>query len=299
MREPLHNPVCRANHLGLWAIEPQYLNRAVSAIKAGTWPARQAFDDGPAHPAPPRPLYTVSPQGIAVVQLRGAMMKGASKYAEVDTLAVRRGVREAAADERAKAILLVIDSPGGAVPGTMELAEDVLAADQQKPTYAFIEDLGASAAYWVASQARRVSVNAAGEVGSIGVYAVIFDESEAAKMAGVQVHVVATGFYKGAFTAGAPVLPEHLAYLQERVNDTASFFFDGVKAGRGLDDAELAAVADGRVFGAQEAKKLGLVDRVESMETTVAGILEDLDAEAARTRAARARARIARSRAGE
>ena len=293
MREPIHNPICRANHMGLWSIEQHYLSRAVAAIKAGTWPARQAAVDVAGGEQAPRG-WQLTADGIGLIQIRGAMMKGWSKYADVDTLAVRRAVREAAADERAKAILLVIDSPGGSAPGTQELAEDVAAAAEKKPTYAFIEDLGASAAYWVASQAKRISVNAAGEVGSIGVFTVVYDTTEAAKMEGVAVHVLSTGLYKGAFMDGAPILPEHLAYLKERIELTAGFFFAGVKAGRGLDDDELAAVTEGRVWGAEQAKKLGLVDRVESYESAIDGILEDLSETEARQRAARIRAKAAK-----
>jgi signal peptide peptidase SppA len=298
MPDPVHNPTCRANHMGLWAIEPRYLARAVESIKAGTWPARAA-DGMPGDASKPARLLEISTTGIGVIRIAGAMMKGYSKYADVDTLEVRRAVRTAVADERVKAILLLIDSPGGATAGTMELADDVAAANRKKPTYAFLDDLGASAAYWVASQARRISTNVAGEVGSIGVYAVVHETAKMAEMEGVTVHVLSTGPYKGAFVAGTAVLPEHLAYLQERVDEVAGFFFKAVREGRGLDDDEMAAVSDGRVFGAAEAKRLGLVDRIESLESALDGIQKDLEDADARARAAKARSRVAQSMTGE
>lgn len=287
MREPIHNARCRARHLGAWAIQPAYLSGALASIKAGTWQPRAESDGYEPEQGPPKPAYRVTPEGIAVVDIRGGMMKGWSKYAECDTLGVRSAVRAASADARARGILLVVDSPGGGVPGTQELADDVMAARQAKPVHAFIDDMGASAAYWVASQTERLSVNALGEVGSIGVYAVLVDESEAAEMAGVKVHVVSTGAHKGAGVAGTPITEAILSDTQRIVDQVNEAFHAAILRGR--PNLDVSKVATGQVWMGPEAMSLGLVDAVESMEQAYAALVAEADRRdaAARTNEAR------------
>jgi signal peptide peptidase SppA len=283
----VHNPKCRARHLGAWAIQPAYLSGALASIKSGTWQPRAESEGYEAEQGPPKPAYRVTPEGIAVVDIRGGMMKGWSKYAECDTLGVRSAVRAATADARARGILLVVDSPGGGVPGTQELADDVMAARQAKPVHAFIDDMGASAAYWVASQAERVTVNALGEVGSIGVYAVLVDESEAAEMAGVKVHVVSTGGHKGAGVAGTPITEATLTDTQRIVDQVNEAFHAAILRGR--PSLDVSKVATGQVWIGAEAVGLGLVDAVEPMEQAYAALVAEAGRREAATRSSEAR----------
>jgi signal peptide peptidase SppA len=285
----VHNPRCRARHLGAWAIEPAYLSSALAAIRDGTWKPKAMEDDygDERPPAPDRPLYDVSPQGIGVVHVRGSMMKGWSKFAECDTLAVRAAVRGATADARVRGILLAVDSPGGSVPGTQELADDVWAARQVKPVHAFAEDCCASAAFWVASQAERLTTNALGTVGSIGVFCVLYDESKAAEMEGVKVHVVSTGAHKGAGTPGTPVTDEVLADTQRLVDQVNEAFQAAVTRGR--PSLDVAKVATGQVWLGADALRLGLVDAVGSMEQAHAAVVAESDRREGAKRAAEAR----------
>lgn len=287
----LHNPACFANHMGLWAIEETYLHQAVSAIKAGAMPIRAADsrEGGAAQ-------YGLTPDGVAVITISGPMTKGASKYSQANTLDLRRAVRAAARDDDVRGIFLHIDSPGGSVAGTQELADDVRAADAVKPVWAYAEDCCCSAAYWVASQARSISVNKSGEVGSIGAIALVYDTSEAAKMEGVKVHVVATGEMKGAGAPGVEVTKKHLAYFQERVDAAFSNFLGAVESGRAhaMTDKALKKVQDARVYTAGGALDLGLVDRIESADQALGRLVADLDEADAKERAARRRARLRR-----
>lgn len=260
----LHTPECIANHCGLYAIEPRYLSSAVAGIKAGTWPMVGALTRPET-----RDLYAVTPEGIAILPIAGPMMKGRSKYAHANTLDVRRGLRAATRDEDVGGILLLIDSPGGMVAGTQELADDVRSASDEKPVWAHGDDLMASAAYWMASQASRITANRAAEVGSIGTLAVVEDSSEQASIEGITVHVVSTGELKGAFTPGAPVTDAQLDYLRERVEELNGHFLDAVGRGRMLEGDGLGNVATGRVWGSVEARRLGLIDSVQSMDDTL------------------------------
>ena len=127
--------------------------------------------------------------------------------------------------------LLHIDSPGGHVAGTKELADDVAAVDQSKPVHAYLEDAGASAAYWIASQARSVTANAMAMVGSLGTFTVLYDLSKAAAMEGVQVRIVSTGERKGAAAPGTPVTDADVAEAQRLVDGFDAFFRAAVRDG--------------------------------------------------------------------
>lgn len=291
MREPIHNPKCRARHLGAWAIQPAYLTGALASIRSGTWRPRAESEDYDAPAREPDPAsYQITPAGVAVVSLRGAMMKGWSKYAECDTLRVRAALRAATADPLARAILLVLDSPGGGVPGTQELADDVMAARQVKPVHAHVDDCCASAAYWVASQAERLTTNAMGTTGSIGVFCVLHDESKAAEMDGVKVHVVSTGGLKGAGTPGTPVTDEVLSDTQRLVDQVNALFHAAiVRARPGLSGEAMAKVATGQVWMGAEAVALGLVDAVCTLEDAHAAVLAEASRREGAQRAAEAR----------
>lgn len=262
MDAPLtHTPECFASYMGLWMYEPQRLIAQVSALRAGQVTIRAGEDDRPGEP----PLYAVE-RGIALIQISGTMMKAKSKYGGTSTVRTRQAIRTAANDPKVGGIMLSIDSPGGTVAGTHDLADDFRRAGMMKPTAAHTSDLMASAALYVGTQAGRLTAGPAAEVGSIGTVAVVEDSSKAAEMAGVKVHVVSTGPYKGAFADGAPVTAEHLSHLQDRVNESADMFISAVAQGRSMDKRDVKKLADGRVFAARDAKQNGLIDDVESFD---------------------------------
>lgn len=300
---------CFSDHMGAWAIAPEWLRQAVAAIQSGAWAAELPADVRPVlghelegteargfavipqsrrawHPAsvwpngdrPEASGRGVEDRGfqlagnrgdVAIVSIAGPMMKHRSKFGGTSTIETRRALREATASRDVRAILLHVDSPGGHVAGTLELAEDVAAARRRKPVHAFVEDLGASAAYWAASQAARITVNPTGQVGSIGTVAVLFDESERFEAAGVKTHVVSTGAIKGAGAPGAPITAEQLEHVRELVEDLNGHFLAAVGKGRKLGAKKLRAVSDGRTFIGRKALEAGLVDAVGSVDDAI------------------------------
>ncbi len=285
----LHNHACFSGHLGIWLHEPGRFNEALSAIRSGVMKPRAiefpltlsaAVVDGDSEDViDPKgevsTLYRLI-DGIAIVEVHGTMMKGWSKYADASTVHLRRVVRAAGADDRVREILMVIDSPGGQAAGTQALADDIEAIGKKKPLFAHIDDLGASAAYWIASGARSISANRTALIGSIGTVAVVWDESKKFDMEGIAVKVVSTGSFKGAFAEGAAITPEQLAQLQVEVDALNAHFLAAVSNGRTgkMDAKAVKAAADGRVWIASEAKALGLIDEVRSLDDTVFDILK-------------------------
>jgi signal peptide peptidase SppA len=255
-------------YLGPWAMHVPAFEQTWDMVRSIDLAAHRAQSDGDGRPAA---AVEMTDDGIAVIEMIGTFTKYGSSFSEnPGTLALRQAVRRAAADPQVRAIMLLIDSPGGSTAGISDLGEDVAAAAARKPTAAYIEDLGASAAYWIASQAGRVTANAGALVGSIGVYAVIQDLSGMAEREGVKVHVVRAGAMKGAGTPGTEVTDEQLADVQRVVDQLNELFLATVARGRGVERAAVEAWADGRVHIAEEARKLGLLDAAGSWADALA-----------------------------
>jgi signal peptide peptidase SppA len=257
---------------GAWAIEP----RAASA----KWETLRKRADLKEHvqqePPPLRSAMEKQPgrsgKMVAVIKLTGTLMKQQSSLGDgTSTVQARRDIRQASADPDVSAILLAIDSPGGSVAGTDDLAADIRTARKSKPVYAQIEDLGASAAYWLASQAEKVYANSpTALVGCIGTIITMWDSSAKAELKGMKSLVFATGPLKGAGVDGTPITEDQAAYFQGIVDKSQTSFSSAVQKGRGLTDKQLADVSSGGVFSADEALDKKLIDGIQPLETTLA-----------------------------
>lgn len=256
---------CWSNHLGIWAIEPLWFQQAVEVFKAGHTPVWGSQITAAVRERRPYEVYDQT----AIIPLAGPLTKGESKFGGTSTVRTRHMLRQAVRDAEVAHILLQVYSPGGHVDGVQDLADDVFRIRAQKPIVAHIEDLGASAAYWVASQATRITANGTAEVGSIGTMAVLEDSSKRLERLGITVHVVATGPYKGLGVEGAPVSAEALGYVRQRVEAINAHFLQSIRRGRGLTADGLALVSDGRVHHAAPAQRLGLIDAVQGLDATL------------------------------
>lgn len=259
---------CWSNHLGIWACEILWFTQAVEVFKSGHTPV---WGTQVTAAVRERRSYEVHDH-TAVIPIAGPMTKGDSKFGGTSTVRTRHALRQAVRDPEVHHILLQVYSPGGHVDGVQDLADDVFRIRGQKPIVAHIEDLGASAAYWVASQADRITANGTAEVGSIGTMAVLEDSSKRLERLGITVHVVATGPYKGLGVEGAPVSAEALGYVRQRVEAINAHFLQSIQRGRGLTADGLALVSDGRVHHAAPAARLGLLDAVQDLDRTLADL---------------------------
>ena len=214
-----------------------------------------------AHPLP----LSIS-GGVATIPINGVLLKtvpGWVRYFEIEATGydeIRQMVALAVSDPRVERIELRIDSPGGQVAGGMEAADAIRAASQAKPVTAVVEDLAASAAYWLATSARSISAGRNAEVGSIGVYMVYRDWSKMFEDAGVRTIVIRSGEHKGMGVPGAPISENQIAAEQEVVDQIAEHFIQQVSTGRRMTAEQVRPLATGRVWLAPAALALGLID---------------------------------------
>jgi signal peptide peptidase SppA len=211
--------------------------------------------------------------GVAVIPITGYLLKEVPRWFSwfgIDATAysdIVDDVARALDDDGVKQILLKVDSPGGEVAGAQEAADAIFAARQAKPTNAFIEDLGASGAYWLASQGQSLQANENALVGSIGVYGVYHDTSKMAEGLGIKVHVIRSGEHKGMGVEGAEITDKQIKGIQDVIDGIASNFVDAVSRGRGMGRTEASKLATGQVWIAAEAQKLGLIDGVSILDS--------------------------------
>lgn len=175
----------------------------------------------------------------------------------VDVMDISAELDQAEQDETVQAILLDIDSPGGMVLGTPELADKINRV--KKPVYAFTNGMIASAAYWIAASADQIFATPTASIGGIGVYIPWVDQTKAYEMQGLSVELIKAGKLKGMGFPGTSLTNVQRDHLQSRVDSIYSMFTSHVRAMRG-DVAK--STMQGQTFMAQEANKLGLVDLV-------------------------------------
>jgi signal peptide peptidase SppA len=219
----------------------------------------------------------VEPDGTAVIPVSGALMKSVPWYYKVYGIAataypdIEADLAAALADPKVSAIRLEVDSPGGSSMGLKRVADAVYGArGKGKPIYARVDDLAASAAYWLASQASEISAGPMANVGSIGAYITVVDIARAAKNAGIEVDVISSGSLKGAGMPGTSLSPEQRADLEKYVGDIKAQFVRDVARGRGAVESKMDSLATGATWLSEEALKLGLVDRIESPQQMTA-----------------------------
>jgi signal peptide peptidase SppA len=169
----------------------------------------------------------------------------------------------AVADPAVSAIVLDIDSPGGFVNGTVELADAVRLACLIKPVIAVVRGMCCSGAYWIATQCVKIISRPESQVGNIGVYSVLVDFSKFYESLGITMTTVASGQWKGLGADGK--VTDDLITDTKRINSALfSQFVAAVADGRDLDAQQAMDLADGRAFLGPQAKQLNLVDELAS-----------------------------------
>jgi signal peptide peptidase SppA len=218
--------------------------------------------------------------GVAVIPIYGLLTPRADLMSEMSGAtsmeAIRRDVRTALADEEVATILLDVDSPGGLAEGVPETAAELRRARDQKPVVAVANTYMASAAYYLASQASEVVASPSAYVGSVGVLSYHQDYSAAYEQKGIKTTIIRAGKYKAEANEFEPLSDEALTHSQEIIDGLYEMFFSDVAKGRGVRKpaSDGSAFGGGRVFLPGPAMEAGLVDRIATLDETIARVLK-------------------------
>jgi protease-4 len=202
-------------------------------------------------------------QHIAVVEMEGAI---GPRLKPGDYVKLLRSIEE---NDRVRAVVLDIDSPGGSAPGSNYLYLAVQSLAKRKPVIAFIRGVGASGAYLLSCPASRIIAIPSAIIGSIGVISMRPMLHEALDRINVRMHVTKSDRLKDMGSMFREPTPEEEQKEQELVNDLYDQFLDAVAAGRKLDKAQVKTLATGEVYTARRASQIGLIDELGDLDRAI------------------------------
>jgi signal peptide peptidase SppA len=212
---------------------------------------------------------------IAVLPLFGVLSQRMDMLSEMSggtsTERFAREFDQLMADESIGAIVLQIDSPGGNVAGTPEVARKIFEArGKGKAIIAQADSLMASAAYYIGAAADEIVANPSAEVGSIGVYAVHLDASGYNEKEGFKYTLIKAGKYKAEGNPYGALSDEALAAAQEKVDQYYGMFVRDVAKFRGVSVEDVRnGYGQGRALLAKQAHDAGMIERVATLEETL------------------------------
>jgi len=195
----------------------------------------------------------ITPHNLEKIVLTGPILDATSIVEQID---------EARENPDVKGVLFSIDSPGGAVAPSVEIAYAIKRLRQEKPVIVYAAGIMASGGYYSAIWGSEIIANPGSMIGSIGVIIEGADLSELMKKVGVKTQVVHAGTYKQVGTFDRPWNSVERAELDKVIGGTYELFVHDVAEARGLDPAKRDEYADAHIFTAAQAKKVGLIDQI-------------------------------------
>jgi len=197
---------------------------------------------------------------VALVRVTGVIVDSTDVIAEL---------KEYAKDNSVKAIILRVDSPGGAVAPSQEIYEEVLKLKEKKKVVVSMGTVAASGGYYISAPADKIVANAGTLTGSIGVIMEIPNISGLMQKIGVEAQVIKSGEHKDLASIFKSLKPEEKQILQTVLDDVHSQFIQAVSDGRRMKFEDIKKLADGRIFTGRMAKQAGLVDELGNLEDAI------------------------------
>jgi protease-4 len=203
---------------------------------------------------------TTSKEGVGLIEVKGMIL---------DSKETIRQLRYFLKQDRVKAVVLRVDSPGGIVAPSQEIYAEVKKFAAKKKIIVSMGSLAASGGYYISAPATLIYANPGTITASIGVILKLSNIEALMDKIGIKSHTLKTGKFKD---SGSPVREfsaEDRAMLQSVIDNTHQQFVTAVAEGRKLPVADVAKIADGRILSGEQAKNLKLVDRLGTLQDAV------------------------------
>jgi len=197
---------------------------------------------------------------VAVVRIEGPIASSRSAIEEL---------RQYRKDSSVKAVVLRVDSPGGAVAPSQEIYEEVGKLKETKPVVVSMGSVAASGGYYISAPATKIYANPGTVTGSIGVIMEIPNFKGLMDKVGIRTEVIKSGKHKDLASVFRGIGKEERAILQGVLDDVHDQFIRAVSEGRGIPYERVKEIADGRVFTGRQAKALGLVDALGNIQDAI------------------------------
>ncbi len=199
-------------------------------------------------------------QKIGIIEIKGTI---------VESRKTIENLQKFAEDSAIKAIVLRIDSPGGAVGPSQEIHDEIIKITKKKPVIASMGSVAASGGYYVAAPTDMIFANPGTITGSIGVIMEFTNVLQLMDKIGLKSSVVKSGIHKDIGSSMRDMTPEERKLLQGLIDDVYDQFVEAVSNGRKLDKDEVRKLADGRIYTGRQAYKLGLVDKLGGLQAAI------------------------------
>lgn len=197
----------------------------------------------------------ISNANLKEISLQGAIMS---------SFDILKEIKDAKDDENIKGVLLLVDSPGGALSPSVEISLAIKALNKTKPVLAYATGTMASGSYLSSVWANKIYANPGSFIGSIGVIMQGFNVEQLAKKVGIEDQTISAGDYKQAGTIMREWNEKEKEALQEIVDKSYDFFVNEVAKARKLDINKKDTWANARVFLGSDALNLGLIDKISN-----------------------------------
>ena len=236
-------------------LEPDGLRAALASERSG----------------PPTPS---KPKAVALLELMGILTPHASIFSLLGfgtaVAGFMRQLAAAAADPEVKSIVVVVDSPGGLIRLMPEAANLMRIVRRRKPVVVSVGGMDASAAYWITAGATAIEATPSASVGAIGIVTQRASITRMLEREGIDVEVFAAGKYKAEGHEATPITDGERAYIQAQVDKAYGDFVNDVASGRQTAPTVIrAGYGEGRLVSADEAVRLGMIDRMSLVEETI------------------------------
>lgn len=220
---------------------------------------------------------------IAVLHLDGVIQStSGSSFINANTYNHKRFLEmldKAGKDKTVDGLILRVNTPGGGVVESAEIHDKIvdIQEEYEKPVYVSMGNTAASGGYYISAPADKIVAHSATLTGSIGVIMESINYAELADKFGIDFNTIKSGEFKDIMSASREMTKEERDILQTMIDELYGEFVKVIVDGRGLSDAKVRELGDGRVYTGTQAKKLGLVDELGSMDDTIAMMKQDYD----------------------
>lgn len=216
---------------------------------------------------------------IALVYAQGTILYGEGSPTIMGQTTMNRALISAREDKTVKAVVLRINSPGGSALTSDLIWREVKKTASVKPVVVSISDIAASGGYYIAAPATYIIADRSAITGSIGVFGTLPNASALAKEWGIHSYSVGTHERSVTYSVLQPLSESFRAELQDGIERTYDLFIERVAEGRSMTAAEVDAIAQGRVWSAEDALEIGLIDEIGGLELALekAAALAEID----------------------
>ncbi|MEL6538717.1 MAG: signal peptide peptidase SppA [Bacteroidota bacterium] len=223
-----------------------------------------------------QPVSSYGKDRVAVIVGEGTIASGKSTEGTIGSDSFAKEVRKARLDSKVKAIVIRINSPGGSALASDVMWREITLAAEEKPVIASMGDVAASGGYYMAMGADKIVAQPNTITGSIGIFGLLFNaQGFLNDKLGVTTETVKTGELSDLFNLTRSLTPFERSIIQKQVEEGYETFTSKAADGRGMDIADLKALAGGRVWAGTEALENGLVDQLGNLEDAIALAAEE------------------------